>query len=79
MERICVKSTNYARLKGNHMFIMTVEKLKAFLTILLVSEYAELSRQEMHWKSREDCHNLVISAMVTKNQLFRVQIIFTSG
>ena len=40
MESICVESTNYARLKGNHMFTMTVEKLKAFLTILLVSRYA---------------------------------------
>ena len=40
MESICVESTNYARLKGNHMFTMTVEKLKAFLTILLVSGYA---------------------------------------
>ena len=30
MVRICVKSTNYSSLKGNHMFTMTVEKLKAF-------------------------------------------------
>ena len=50
------------------MFIMTVEKLKAVLTILLVSEYAELPRQEMYWESSEDCHNLVISAMVTKTK-----------
>ena len=34
MERICDESTNYTRLKGNHMFAMTVEKLKAFLAIL---------------------------------------------
>ena len=49
MERICVESTNYARLKDNHMFTMTVEKLKTILTILLVSGYAGLPRQEMYW------------------------------
>ena len=45
---------------------MTVEKLKAFLTILLVSGHAKLSRQEMFWERREDCHNLVVSAMMMK-------------
>ena len=45
---------------------MTLEKLKAFLTILLVSGYAKLSRQEMYWERREDCHNLVVSAMMMK-------------
>ena len=68
MERICVESTNYARLKGNHMFTMTVEKLKAFLTILLVSGYARLPRQEMFWERQEDCHNLVVSVMMTKTE-----------
>ena len=50
------------------MFTMTVEKLKAFLTILLVSRYAGLSRQEMYWERREDCHNLVVSAAMTKTK-----------
>ena len=48
MERICFRSTNYFRLRGNHRYTMTVEKLKAFLTILLVSGYAGLPRQEMY-------------------------------
>ena len=67
-ERICVKSTNYSRLKGNHLFTMTVEKLKVFLMILLVSEYAGLSRQDMYWERREGCHNLVVIAMMTKTE-----------
>ena len=37
MESTCIESTNYVRLKVNHMFTMTVEKVKVFLTILLVS------------------------------------------
>ena len=48
MERICVKSANYARLKGNHIFTMTAEKLKAFSTILLVSRYVGIPRQELY-------------------------------
>ena len=48
------------------MFTITLEKLKAFLTILLVSRYAGLPRQEMYWERREDCHKLVVSAMMTK-------------
>ena len=47
---------------------MTVEKLKAFLAILLVSGYAGPPRQEMYWERKEDCHNLVISAMMTKTE-----------
>ena len=30
MERICLKSTNYARLKGEHNFTIALDKLKAF-------------------------------------------------
>ena len=44
MQRICVVSTKYAHLKGNHMFTMTVEKGKAFLMTLLVSGYTGLPR-----------------------------------
>ena len=61
------------------MFTMTVEKVKAFATILLVSGYAGLPKQEMYWERPEDCHNLVVSAMMAKNGVSRVQTIFTSG
>ena len=67
-ERIWVKSTNYAILKGNHVLTMTVEKLKAFLTIFLVSGYTRLPRQEMYWERRGDCHSPVVSAMMTKTE-----------
>ena len=48
IERIFVKSTNCVCLKGNYMFTMTVDKLKAFLTILLVNGYAGIPRQDMY-------------------------------
>ena len=50
---------------------MTAEKLKAFLTIPLVSGYARLPRQEMYWEIREDCHNLVVSAMMKKAEFLQ--------
>ena len=50
------------------MLTMSVEKLKAFLTILLVSRYTRLQRQEMYWKRQEDCQNLIVSAMMTKTE-----------
>ena len=68
MERICVESTNYVCLKVNHMLTMTVEKLKAFLAILLVSGYAGLPTKELYWERQEDCHNLVVLAMITKTE-----------
>ena len=68
MEKICVRSNNYVHLKGNHMFSMTEDKLRAFLTILSVSGYTGLPRQEMYWERPEDCHNPVVSIMVTKTK-----------
>ena len=48
MERICVESNKCSCLKGNHMFTtMAVDKLKAFLKILLISGYARPIRQKM--------------------------------
>ena len=38
IERKSVESTNYTRLKISHIFTMTLEKLKAFLSILLVRD-----------------------------------------
>ena len=69
MKRICSESTNCARLKGNHMFAMTVQKVKAFHTIVLVHGYAGLPRQETHRERREECHNLLVSAIITKTEL----------
>ena len=47
---------------------MTLDKLKAFIAILLVSGYTELPRQEMYWEAREDGHNLLASSMMSKNE-----------
>ena len=68
MERICLESTHYPRVKGEHDFNMTPDKLKAFIAILLVSGYTELPRQGMYWERREDRHNLLVASMMSKNE-----------
>ena len=54
MERICLESGSYARLKGEDNFAMTLDKLKTFIAILLVSGYTELPKQEIYWEQREE-------------------------
>ena len=68
MERICLKSTNFIRLKGEHNFTMTQYKFKEFIAILLVSGYTELPRQEIYWERREEGHNFLVSSMMSKNK-----------
>ena len=68
MEGICLESTNYVRLKGEHNFTMTLDKLKAFIAILLVSKYTKLSRHEIYWERKEDGHNLFVSLMMSKTE-----------
>ena len=56
-EYALIESTNYTHLKDNHYH--EVEKLKVFLTILLVNTMdAGLPRQEMYWERQEDCNDL---------------------
>ena len=68
MDRIWVELTNYANSKGKHTFTMTVKKLKAFSPFFSVNEYAGILWQEMYWEKQEDCHNLVVSAIITKTE-----------
>ena len=53
--------------KVNITFTMTLDKLKAFIAILVVSRYTKIPRQEIYWEQREDRHNLLVSSMMSKN------------
>ena len=67
LTEICSQSNKYVESKGNHSFNLTLEKLKSFITILLLSGYNELPRQEMCWERKQDCHNVLASTLMTKN------------
>ena len=68
MEKISLESTNYASLKGEHNFTMNLDKLKAFIAILLVNRYAERPRQEIYWEQRKGGYNLLVSSKMSKNE-----------
>ena len=73
IEIISLKSTCYARLKGEHNVTITLDKLKALIAILLVSGYTEPPRQEMCWERREDGYMLLLSSMMSKNEFEECQ------
>ena len=68
MQKICLESNKYARHKDNHSFMMTIKKLKSFIAILVLSGYNKLPRQKMYWQRREDNHNRMVTALMTKNE-----------
>ena len=65
---ICNQSNKYEKSIGNHTFNLTLEKLKSFVAILLLSGYNELPRQEIYWERKEDCHSVLASTLMTKNK-----------
>ena len=65
---ICNQSNKYEKSIGNHTFNLTLEKLKSFVAILLLSDYNELPRQEIYWERKEDCHSVLASTLMTKNK-----------
>ena len=68
MKFICQKTTRYAISKGNHSFTNDTNTLKAFIAILLVSGYADLSRRPMYWEHNEETHNTTISSLLSRKR-----------
>ena len=69
MERICLESTNYARIKGDHNFTMNLDNYKAFTAIFLVTRYTEFPRQEKYWELEEEGHDFLVSSLMSQNEL----------
>lgn len=69
MERICLESTNYARIKGDHNFTMNLDNYKAFIAIFLVTRYTEFPRQEKYWELEEEGHDFLVSSLMSQNEL----------
>ena len=68
MKFICEESTRYAISNGNHSFTIDTNKLKVFITILLVSGYVDLPRRPMCWEHNEDTHNTTVSSLLSPNR-----------
>jgi len=64
---IVTQSNNYAARKNKNLD-MTVEELKCFIGILLLSGYVEVPRRRMYWQQSEDTHNSLVAAAMTRNR-----------
>ena len=67
MKLICEETIRYAISKGNHNFIIDTNTLKAFIAILLVGSYVDLSKRTMYWEHNEDTHNKIASSLLSQN------------
>ena len=61
-------SVTYAQQQGNHNFRLTIEEVKLFLAVLLVSGYNTLPRRRMYWDQERDTKNEFISEAFSKNR-----------
>ena len=58
----------YARSKGNNAFSTTPDEMRAFLKVLLVSDYSPEPRRYLHWTLADDMHNEAIVSVFTRNR-----------
>jgi len=65
---ICEETIRYAASKGRHNFSLTVDEVKGYIAILLLSGYVPLPRRSMFWESKEDCHNTVAADIMPRNR-----------
>ena len=64
---IVTQTNNYAAHKNKNLD-MTVEELKCFIGILLLSGYVQVPRRRMFWQQSEDTHNSLVVAAMTRNR-----------
>ena len=58
----------YARSKGNNTFSAMSDEMRAFLEVLLVSDYSPDPRRYLHWTEADDVHNEAIAFAFTRNR-----------
>ena len=68
LKYICDESVKYAQQKGNHSFKLSVSDMKAFIAVLLISGYVDLSRRPMFWQTAPDVQNTAVSTLMSRNR-----------
>ena len=58
----------YAQSKGNNTFSTTPDEMRAFLGVLLLSDYSPEPRRYLHWTLADDVHNEAIASAFTRNR-----------
>ena len=65
-EIICLQTVRYAHSNGKHNFELSVDELKAFIAILLLSGYVVLPRRPIYWVRSDDTHNSIVSSLMSR-------------
>ena len=64
-----METVRYAHSNGKHNFELSVDKLKAFIAILLLSGYVVLPCRPKYWERSDDTHNSIVSSLMSRNHL----------
>ena len=67
IQKIVTYSEFYARSKGNNTFSTMPDETRAFLGVLLVSDYSPEPHRYLHWTLADDVHNEAIASAFTRN------------
>ena len=68
MKHLCNESNEYSVQKDPQNFDCRLPTLKLFLATLRLSGYVPLPRRSMYWEAKEDIHNSVMSAALSRNR-----------
>ncbi|KAK9738798.1 Transposase IS4 [Popillia japonica] len=63
----------YSRQKNNHDFFVTLEEMKKFIGILLLSGYHKLPQQRMYWLLDEDLGVEMVSKCMSRNRFLEIK------
>lgn len=63
----------YAAQKNNHDFDVTVEELKKFFGIIILTGYHTLPRERLYWSLDEDCSVPIVSRTMSKNRFMEIK------
>lgn len=63
----------YAFQNNKHNFVITVEELKTFFGILLLTGYHSLPRERMYWSLDDDCSMTIITKAMPRNRFLEIK------
>ena len=67
LEIIKTYTIKYTSKKLNFTFDITIDELKVFFAIILLSGYVKCRSRKMYWESTPDTHNETVSNAMTRN------------
>ena len=61
-------TNKYAKRKGDFGFDVSVDELKVFFSVMLLSGYVKCRSRRMYWEAAADTHNEAVSNAITRNR-----------